>query len=160
MSSSQGGGGGRNTYSYYDYTKGYSSRFLNKYQSHTHWWAGRGSNFLELLRLKSVRLKSNRNWMWFDMRYGAKFLYVFYMPQLLYLTASYAITPVWRRLDERYHLRFADGEFDDIEEVEPFVTYQQRKRPYTRRKYADSIKLVYNGSEEYDYASEQPQRYR
>ena len=42
-------------------------------------------------------------------------------------------------------MRFADGEFDDIEEVEPFVTYQQRKRPYTRRKYADSIKLVYNG---------------
>ena len=67
---------------------------------------------------------------------------------------------MWRRLDERYHLRFADGEFDDIDEVEPFVTYQQRKKPLTRRKYADSIKLVYNGSEEYDYAQEQPQRYR
>ena len=94
------------------------------------------------------------------MRYGSKFLYIFYMPQLIYLTASYTITPVWRRLDERYHLRFADGEFDDIEEVEPFVIYQQRKRPMTRRKYADAAKLVYNGKEDYDYASEQPQRYR
>ena len=98
--------------------------------------------------------------MWFDIRYGVKFLYIFYMPQLFYLVASYALTPVWRRLDERYHLRFADGEFDDIEEIEPFVTYQQRKRPYTRRKYADSIKIVYNGEEDYDYAQEQPQRYR
>lgn len=147
-------------YSYYEYTKQYSSRFLNKYQSHSHWWAGRGSNYLELLRQKSVRLKSNRNWMWFDIRYGVKFLYIFYMPQLVYLTGFYILTPVWRRLDERYHLRFADGEFDDIDENEPFVTYQQRKKPMTRRKYSDAIKLVYDGQEEYDYISEQPQRYR
>ena len=98
--------------------------------------------------------------MWFDMRYGVKFLYIFYMPQLFFVTGSYLLTPVWRRLDERYHIRFADGEFDDIEDCEPFVTYQQRKKPMTRRKYADSIKLVYDGQEDYDYASEQPQRYR
>lgn len=150
----------RSTYSYYDYIKQYDAKFLNKYQSHTHWWAGRGSNFLELLRLKSVRLKSNRNWMWVDVRYGWKFLYIFYFPQLLFLTVSYALTPVWRRTDERYHLRFADGEFDDIDDNEPFVTYQLRKKPMTRRKYADAVKLVYEGKEEYDYASEQPQRYR
>ena len=137
--------GGRSTYSYYDYTKQYNARFLNHYQSHGHWFAGRGSNYLEILRLKAVRLKSNRNWMWFDTRYGVKFLYIFYMPQLFFVTASYLLTPVWRRLDERYHLRFADGEFDDIEESEPFVTYQLRKKPLTRRKYADSIKLVYDG---------------
>eukprot|EP00351_Strombidinopsis_sp_SopsisLIS2011_P006300 CAMPEP_0116874422 /NCGR_PEP_ID=MMETSP0463-20121206/5869_1 /TAXON_ID=181622 /ORGANISM="Strombidinopsis sp, Strain SopsisLIS2011" /LENGTH=136 /DNA_ID=CAMNT_0004518021 /DNA_START=3 /DNA_END=413 /DNA_ORIENTATION=- len=134
-----------NNHSYYDYTKQYSSRFLAKYQSHTHWYAGRGSLYLEILRLKAVRMKSNRNWMWFDIRYGTKFLYIFYMPQLFFLTASYLLTPVWRRGDERYHLRFADGEVDDIDENEPFVTYQQRKKPMTRRKYSDSIKLIYNG---------------
>ena len=79
---------------------------------------------------------------------------------MFFVTVSYMLTPAWRRGDERYHLRFADGEIDDIEEVEPFVKYQQRKKPMTRRKYADSVKLVYNGSEDYDYASEQPQRYR
>ena len=147
-------------YSYYEYTKQYSSRFLNKYQSHTHWWAGRGSNFLELLRKKAQNMRSNRNWMWFDIRYGSKFMYMFYMPQLVYLTAFYIMTPVWRRGDGRYHLRFADGEFDDIDENEPFVTYQQRKKPTTRRKYSDAIKLVYDGKEEYDYIQEQPQRYR
>ena len=115
--------GGRSTYSYYEYTKNYDSRFLNKYQSHTHWYAGRGSNFMELLRMKAQRLKSNRNWMWFDIRYGTKFLYIFYMPQLFFLCGSYALTPVWRRMDERYHIRFADGEFDDIDENEPYVTY-------------------------------------
>ena len=57
-------------------------------------------------------------------------------------------------------MRFADGEFDDISDNEPFVTYQLRKKPMTRRKYADSIKIVYHQNEEYDYASEQPQRYR
>ena len=98
--------------------------------------------------------------MWFDIRYGTKFLYIFYMPQLFFLTASYILTPVWRRLDERYHIRFADGEFDDIDENEPFVTYQQIKKPLTRRKYSDAIKLVYNCEEEYDYIPEQPQRYR
>ena len=72
--------GTRSTYSYYDYVKGYDSKFLNKYKSHTHWWAGRGSNYLELLRLKAVRLKSNRNWMWFDQRYGVKFIFIFYIP--------------------------------------------------------------------------------
>ena len=115
---------------------------------------------MELLRKKSQNMRSNRNWMWFDIRYGNKFLYMFYMPQLVYLTVFYIITPVWRRGDERYHLRFADGEFDDIDENEPFVTYQQRKKPMTRRKYSDAIKLVYDGKEEYDYISEQPQRYR
>ena len=69
--------GGRSTYSYYDYTKQYNSRFLNKYQSHQHFWAGRGSGYMELLRMKAQRLKSNRNWMWFDIRYGTKFLYIF-----------------------------------------------------------------------------------
>ena len=152
--------GGRSTYSYYDYTKNYNSRFLNKYQSHAHYWSGRGSGYMELLRMKAQRLKSNRNWMWFDIRYGTKFLYIFYMPQLFFVSGSYILTPVWRRMDERYHLRFADGEFDDIEENEPFVTYQQRKKPLTRRKYSDAIKLVYDGQEEYDYISEQPQRYR
>ena len=98
--------------------------------------------------------------MWFDIRYGSKFLYIIYMPQLFFLTASYAITPVWRRLDERYHLRFSDTDMDDIEENEPFVTYQLRKKPITRKKYSDAIKLVYGGKEEYDYISEQPQRYR
>jgi hypothetical protein len=110
-------------YSYYEYTKQYGSRFLNKYQSHTHWWAGRGSNYMELLRKRAQNLKSSRNWMWFDIRYGSKFLYMFYMPQLVYLTGFYILTPVWRRGDERYHLRFADGEFDDIDENEPFVVY-------------------------------------
>ena len=111
---------------------------------------------MELLRMKAQRLKSNRNWMWFDIRYGTKFLYIFYIPQLFFLTISYILTPVWRRLDERYHIRFADGEFDDIDENEPFVTYQQRKKPLTRRKYSDSVKLVYDGQEEYDYVPEQP----
>ena len=122
--SAQGGGGGRSSYSYYDYLKSHNSRFVNKYQSHAHWWSGRGSNFLELLRIKAVRLKSNRNWMWFDIRYGAKFIYMFYIPQLFFVTASYLLTPIWRRADERYHIRFADGEVDDIEDNEPFVTYQ------------------------------------
>lgn len=118
------------------------------------------SNFLELLRLKSVRLKSNRNWMWFDIRYGTKFLYIVYMPQLFYLVISYLLAPAYRKTDERYHLRFADGEGDDIDETEPFVTYQQRKKPLTRRKYSDAVKLVYNSEEEYDYIPEQPIRYR
>ena len=153
-------GGPRSTYSYYEYVKQYDSRFLNKYQSHTHWWSGRGSRYMELLRLKAFRMKGHRNWMWFDIRYGYKFMYMIYFPQLFFVTISYLLTPAWRRGDERYHIRFADGEFDDIEEVEPFVKYQMRKKPYTRRKYADTIKIVYGGKEDYDYAQEQPQRYR
>ena len=98
--------------------------------------------------------------MWFDIRYGQKFLYILYMPQLFFVVFSYVLTPVWRRLDERYHLRFADGETDDVEDVEPFVTYDQRKKPITRRKYADAVKLIYGGEEEYDYVTEQPLRYR
>jgi hypothetical protein len=82
------------------------------------------------------------------------------MPQLFFLVVSYLLSPAYRRNDERYHLRYADGEGDDIDEIEPFVTYQQRKRPMTRKKYSEAIKLVYKGEEEYDYISEQPQRYR
>ena len=107
-----------------------------------------------------MRLKSNRNWMWFDVRYGTKFLYLIYIPNFLFLSVSYLLVPVWRRIDERYHLRFADGEVDDIDENEPFVTYQQRKKPVTRKRYSDAVKLIYEGKEEYDYISEQPLRYR
>ena len=78
----------------------------------------------------------------------------------MFLTASYTLSPAWRRLDERYHLRYSEGEVDDLDELEPFVTYQQRKKPTTRRRYADAVKLVYNGREEYDFIPEQPQRYR
>ena len=74
----------------------------------------------------------------------------------MFLTASYTLSPAWRRLDERYHLRFSEGEVDDLDEIEPFVTYQQRKKPTTRRRYADAVKLVYNGREEYDFIPEQP----
>ena len=98
--------------------------------------------------------------MWFDVRYGTKFLYIFYMPQLFFLTASYLLSPAWRKHDERYALRYSEGEIDDLDETEPFVNYQQRKKPVTRRKYADAVKLIYNGEEEYDFIPEQPQRYR
>ena len=151
---------GKGGYSYYDYIKNYDSKFIHKYQSDRHWYSGRGSNFLEILRLKAVRLKSNRNWMWFDVRYGSKFLYIFYFPQLFFLSGSYLLSPAWRKLDERYHLRYAEGETDELDETEPFVTYQPRKKPVTRRKYTDTIKLIYNGKEEYDFIPEQPQRYR
>ena len=117
-------GGG---YSYYDYIKNYNGFFLNKYQSDRHWWAGRGTNFLEILRLKAVRLKSNRNWMWFDVRYGTKFIYCFYVPScFLWFTLSYLLMPCYRRCDERYYLKYSSGEAetDEICETEPFVTYQ------------------------------------
>ena len=79
---------------------------------------------------------------------------------MIFYIFCYILTPVFRRQDERYHLRYADGEDDDIEDVEPFVDYQSRKKPTTRRKYSDAVKLVYNGEEQFDYASEQPMRYR
>jgi hypothetical protein len=146
--------------SYYDYVKKYDSRFLNKYQSHSHWYAARSSGFMELLRMKAVRLKSNRNWMWFDVRYGVKFLYIFYMPMLFFVAGSYALTPAWRRGDERYMLRFNDVDVDETDDTENYVDYMQRKKPMTRRKYSDSIKIVYNGEEDWDYVPEAPLRYR
>ena len=148
------------TYSYYDYIHKYSGRFLNRYQSQTYWITGRGTQFLNLLMLKAWRLKGNRNWHWVDYRFGPKFSLFLYIPIFFYITASYALTPAWRRLDERYHLRYGPGDDDDIEDLERHVTYQQRKKPYTRRKYADAIKIVYEGKEDFDYASEQPIRYR
>jgi hypothetical protein len=86
--------------------------------------------------------------------------FMLYIPIFFFVTFSYVLTPAWRRLDERYHLRYGDGEDDDIEDVEPFVTYQTRKKPYTRKKYADAIKIVYGDAEDFDYATEQPLRYR
>ena len=62
--------------------------------------------------------------MWFDVRYGVKFLYIFYMPQLFFVSASYLLSPAYRKLDERYHLRYSEGEIDELDETEPFVTYQ------------------------------------
>ena len=79
---------------------------------------------------------------------------------MVFAIFCYILTPAFRRTDERYHLRYGDGEDDDIDDFESVVTYQQRKKPMTRRKYADSIKLVYEGREEIDYAPEQPLRYR
>ena len=71
-------------------------------------------------------------------------MYLIYIPNFFFVTISYVLSPAWRRLDERYHLRFADGETDEIDDLEPFVTYQMRKKPLTRKKYSDTIKLVYN----------------
>ena len=71
---------------------------------------------MELLRFKSIHMKANRNWNWHDIRYGNKFLYMIYFPQFFFLIFSYLLTPIWKRMDERYHLRFADGEGDDIDE--------------------------------------------
>jgi len=152
--------GKRSTYSYYDYINGYSARFMNQYQSGQFAHLGRGTNYLELLRLKAVWLKSNGNWNWFDYKLGKKFTYMIYFPLFLFVGFFYVLTPVWRRLDERYHLRYGQGEEEDIEDLEPFITYQQRKKPMTRKRFADAIKIVYDGREEIDYATEQPMRYR
>ena len=105
-------------------------------------------------------MRKTRNWMWFDFMYGFKFLYYLYFPCLFFVSASMAISPVWRKLDERYALRYAEAEIDAIDTIEPFVTYTQRKKPITRKKYSEAIKIVYNGQEEFDYIPEQPQRYR
>ena len=83
-----------------------------------------------------------------------------FLPLFFFVTASAALSPAWRKIDERYHLRYGDGEDDDIEDVEHLVKYQSRKRPMTRRKYADAVKICYEGKEDLDYASEQPLRYR
>lgn len=138
----------RNTYSYYDYLNKYDARFLNKYQSHTHWVSGRGSHFMELLRFKARRVKNDKNFVWFDVRMGKKFLLMVFLPNFLFVTFMYALTPVWKKTDERYHLRYGDGENDEIEDIEPFVTYQMRKKPLTRKKYSDAVKLIYDGIEE------------
>ena len=34
------------------------------------------------------------------------------------------------------------------------VTWQPRKKPLTRRKYSDMVKIVYDGNEEPDYIPE------
>lgn len=115
--------GQRGTYTYYDYINNYSSRFMNLYQSGRFLRLGRSSHYLELLRLRAVRLRSNSNWQWFDIRFGQKFRHFIYLPQLFFVFFSYILSPVWRRLDERYHLRYGPGEDDDIEDIEPFVTY-------------------------------------
>ena len=118
---------------------------------------------MELLRLKAERLRGNRNWMWFDLRYGWKFMFIIYFPQFFFLIFSYAWAPIYRRYDPRYHLKFIPGEFttdDWAEGTEDFVTWQPRKKPLTRRKYSDVVKLVYDGAEEPDYIPEQPLRYR
>ena len=115
--------GQRSTYSYYDYINNYSSRFMNTYQSGRFSHLGRGSNFMELLMLRAVRLRSNSNWGWFNIRLGRKFHWFILMPQWFFVFFSYILTPVWRRTDERYHLRYGAGEEEDIEDLEPFVTY-------------------------------------
>ena len=147
-------------HSYYDYVKNYSGYYMNKYQSNMHWFSGRGSQFGELLRLKAVRMKSNRNWMWFDMRFGMKFLTILYLPQFFFVTVSYLLSPAWRKHDERYNLRYCDAEEDDQDPNEMWATYQVRKKPTTRRKYADQVKIVYGGEEDYEFVPDQPQRYR
>ena len=64
------------------------------------------TGFMELLRLRAARLRGNRNWMWFDVKYGWKFIWMIAAPQWLFVVILYILTPVWRRTDERYHLRY------------------------------------------------------
>ena len=98
--------------------------------------------------------------MWFDLRFGQKFIYYIYMPQFIFVTVLYIFTPVWRRLDERYHLRFSSDEIDQVEENEQFVTWSMRKKPMTRKRFSEVKKVVYHEEEEFDYIPEQPLRYR
>lgn len=90
-------------------------------------------------------------------------MYIIYFPQFLFFTFSYFWAPVFRRHDPRYHLKFTPGEFGGdpwAKGVDEVVTWQPRKKPMTRRKYSEMIKIVYDGQEEQDYIPEQPLRYR
>ena len=148
------------TYSYYDYIHKYESRFLNKYQSNTHWVVGRGTHYLEMLRLKAWRMKGNRDWHHIDYRLGPRFHLMIQLPLFFLLTGSMLLAPAWRKIDERYFLRYGDGEDDSVEEREKLVHYQSRKKPLTRRKFSNAVKIVYDDREDYDYIPLQPQRYR
>lgn len=148
--------------SYYDYLKRYNADYLNKHESWAHYSWGRGSNFMQLQKFRSFSLLTNRAYVMPGLRFKGFFYFagallciadvygIWYFQEIYNKYSSFK----WTLYQPWYHKEcMLDEDFGINDPTE-------EKKPMTRLKYSDTVKIIYNGEEGQDFFSLRRFRYR
>ena len=149
------------SYNYFNYLKKYSPEYLLKYESWTHRMWGRGSAFKNLVNMRAALTLTPRVFVFPGLRtksivfyfmgaYACILIYGIWYFQEIY--NKYTIHK-WIHYNPMYNKEindYANMKFDVTEE----------KKPITRVKYQDKIKIIYDGDDTIDPKSPRRFRYR
>lgn len=148
-------------YNYFNYLKKYSPDFLLKYESWSHRMIGRGSGIKMLTNMRAALMLTPR---------------VFILPGLrtkslvYYFMAGYALALVYgiwyfQEIYNKFtihkwihYMPMYNKEINNYAAVKFDVT--EEKKPITRVKYQDKIKIIYDGDDTIDPKSPRRFRYR
>lgn len=149
-------------YPYYNYLKKYDQSFLKKYEVAENRTLGRGSGFLNFVRLRSALFLTPRVFVFGSFRTKSLVYYImalflcadlwgiWYFQEIYY---KYNIHK-WTGYQPWFHKDLVDK--IDVGVVDP----TEEKKPFTRAKYADKIKIVYDGEDTPSTSSGRRYRYR
>lgn len=148
--------------SYYNYLKKYSPEFLVKHESWAHHAWGRRSNFNQLVNFKGALVLTPRVFVLPGLRLKGLFYFlsgivcVSELWGLWYFQEIYNKYTVhkWTMYQPYFHSKLAKPE--DLKILDP----SEEKKPFTRLKYQDRVKIIYDGEETPDITSQRRYRYR
>lgn len=151
-------------YGYYSYLKKYSPFFIHKYECGVHASWGRGSQFLRMVEVKYALNLSQRVILFWPftlkspvVMFGAAFccvnLWGIWYFQEIY--NKYSIHK-WTHYQPKDHKDNLFSKDDVAENIDPF----EERKPYTRMRMGDRVKMVYDGEEQRDVIARRRLRYR
>ena len=145
---------------YYSYLKKYSPRFIAKYETWTHHAWGRKSNFLQLVNSKGALVMTGRAFILPGIRYKNLVYYSLaaiccfdvwgiWFYQDIYNKYTYH---KWNTYQPWMYKTYVPKHY----EMDPL----EEKKPFTRVKYQDRIKIIYDGEDNQNITSPRRLRYR
>ena len=151
-------------YSYYKYLKNYNPHFINKYENWSHLAWGRRTNFDLLQQCRTYLALSTKMTIFPGLRTKSTFYYlgalicvvdmwgIWYSQEIYnkYSFHKWTHYQPWMHKDTVYSKDDLNKPLDSTEE----------KKPITRMKYSDRIKIVYDGVEQEDVYGRRRYRYR
>lgn len=151
-------------YSYYKYLRNYSPHFINKYENWSHFSWGRKTNFTQLQLFRSYILLTNKMTIIPGYRTKSKFYYAGAILCVADLWGIWFYQEIYNKYTFHKWTHYQPWMHKDTavskDDLDKPMDSTEEKRPQTRVKYSDKIKIVYDGEEQEDVLGRRRFRYR
>ena len=149
-------------WNYYNYLKKYSPRFLVKQESWTHQMWSRGSSFLQLVNFKGTLTMTNRTFIFPGYRIKSLFFFVGGLVCCIDIWGLWYFQEIYNKYTTHKWTNYQPWMHSSLLEYHNsfIVDPCEEKKPFTRLKYQDRVKIVYDGYETPDVIAQRRYRYR
>mmetsp|Transcript_33545 Transcript_33545/g.34850 ORF Transcript_33545/g.34850 Transcript_33545/m.34850 type:complete len:155 (+) Transcript_33545:31-495(+) len=138
------------SYSYYNYLKKYSPRFILKYESGVHSFWGRRSVFSQLVFTKAFLTLTPRVFIFPTFRASSLFFYLAALYSAILMWGIWYFQDIHHKYTHHKWVHYQPWMYNEIvskEQRELGIEPLEEKKPLTRLNYEDSIKIIYNGED-------------